>query len=102
MRLPMRLTLFALAAAAVLGLSVVAQETKTDPKADSKSKSEMKEKSSLKDAPPEITEVAGKSLAQWIKEISSKDPSKREAAIRTVLLFGPEQAYQAVPVLLQE
>jgi HEAT repeat protein len=98
----MRLILFALAAAAILGLSVVAQETKTGPKSDSKAKDEKKEKSSLKETPPEISEVAGKSLEQWIREISSKDPSKREAAIRTVLLFGPERAYQAVPVLLQE
>ena len=98
----MRLTLFALTAAALVGLSAVAQDAKTDPKVDPKSMKDEKKDSSLKNTPPEITEVAGKSLEQWIKEISSRDPSKREAAIRTVLLFGPERAYQAVPVLLQE
>ena len=50
----------------------------------------------------EPTEIGGRSLAEWIKDISHKDPSRREMAIRTVLLFGPEKAYQAVPALLNE
>jgi HEAT repeat protein len=50
----------------------------------------------------EITEVAGRTIEQWIKEIGHKDPSKRELAIRSVMVFGPEKAYQAAPALLAE
>jgi HEAT repeat protein len=59
-----------------------------------------------KEKPPEkkttITEIGGKSIQQWIKEIPSKDRSKGENAIRTVLLFHPDQAYEAVPVIMAE
>ncbi|MBI3406855.1 MAG: HEAT repeat domain-containing protein [Planctomycetes bacterium] len=48
-----------------------------------------------------ITHIQGKTLEQWIKEIASPDPSKRENAIRTVLAFGPDRAYQAVPAILE-
>jgi hypothetical protein len=51
-------------------------------------------------APPQ--EIAGKSVEQWIKEIPSKDRSKGETAIQTVLLFGPERAQEALPVLIAE
>ena len=88
----MRPLLFALTAAFALGLTAGAQDAK---KKDDK-------ESSFKDRPPEITEVGGKGIEQWVKEIASKDPSKRETAMRTVLLFGPDKAYQAVPTLLQE
>jgi HEAT repeat protein len=49
-----------------------------------------------------ISEIGGKTLEQWIAEISSKDPSKQENAIRTVMLFGPVRALKAVPALLKE
>src|SRR5713226_1721488 len=59
-----------------------------------------------KEKPPEkkttITEIGGKRVDQWISEIPSKDRSKGENALRTVLLFGPDQAYGAVPVILKE
>jgi len=55
-----------------------------------------KDKSSL------IQELGGKTLEQWIKDISGKDRSKGEHAIHMVLLFPPEQAYSAVPALLGE
>src|SRR5262249_18727423 len=45
---------------------------------------------------------AGKKLDYWIKEISSKDPSKRENAMRAVVGFGPAKAQQAVPAILAE
>lgn len=48
----------------------------------------------------QITEVAGKTIEQWIKEINSEDASKRTQAIHSVLYFGPERAYEAVPTLL--
>ncbi len=50
----------------------------------------------------EITEVGGRSLSEWTKDITHKDPSKRETAARAVLGFGPDKAYEAVPALLTE
>jgi hypothetical protein len=51
---------------------------------------------------PPIRQIKGKTVEQWIKEIPSKDPSKGEEAIRTILLFHPDVAYQVVPVLIKE
>jgi hypothetical protein len=53
--------------------------------------------------PPDTltVEVLGHKLEYWIKEISSKDQSKSETAIQTVMLFGPDRAYAAVPTLLE-
>lgn len=50
--------------------------------------------------PTYVTEIAGKTLQQWIKEISANDPSTRENAIRTIPLFGPA-AVEAVPALIE-
>ncbi len=58
------------------------------------------DKDKEKDKPP--TEIAGRKLDEWIKDINHKDPGKRELAIRTVTGFGAEKAYQAVPALLTE
>ena len=45
--------------------------------------------------------VAGRSLEYWISQIPSKDQSKSENAIRAVMEFGPDRAYQAVPVIVE-
>ena len=45
------------------------------------------------------THVGGKSVTQWIEEIKSRDPSRRENAIRTVVGMKGSQA--AVPELLR-
>ncbi len=50
----------------------------------------------------QINQIGGKSLEEWIKEITSKDPSKGEKAIRTILLFGPDRAVDAVPILISQ
>jgi HEAT repeat protein len=50
----------------------------------------------------EISEVAGKTLDEWIELIHTTDPSKREQAMRTILAFGPEKAQQAVPAIIAE
>ncbi len=50
----------------------------------------------------EPTEVGGRTFEQWTKDITHKDPSKREVALRAVLSFGPEKAYEAVPAMLTE
>ena len=47
-----------------------------------------------------VTAIRGRPLESWIKEIPSKDQSKSEIAIQSVMLFGAERAYQAVPVII--
>src|SRR2546430_50930 len=37
-----------------------------------------------------------------LKKIHSVDPSEREIATKTILFFGPEKAYEAVPDILFE
>src|SRR4051812_1132497 len=49
-----------------------------------------------------VSEIGGRKLKEWVGDISSRDPSKAEAALRTVVLFGPEQAFAAAPVILKE
>jgi HEAT repeat protein len=46
--------------------------------------------------------VGGKTIEQWIKEVNHKDASRRSQAIHMILYFGPEKAYEAVPVMLAE
>jgi HEAT repeat protein len=55
-----------------------------------------KEKEAEKTPPAEL---GGKKLEQWIAEIADRDPGVRQAAIRTVVQFGP-LAKKAVPALL--
>jgi HEAT repeat protein len=43
----------------------------------------------------------GKTLAQWIKQIESTDPSLVEDAIRAVASFGPDAAKEANPALIK-
>lgn len=50
----------------------------------------------------EAPRVGGKTLEQWSKEFSAKDPSRREAAIRAVLGFPPKVGVKAIPGLLAE
>ena len=51
--------------------------------------------------PPVVTEVGGKTLAQWIRDLEQRlDPSDREEAIRAIALFGPA-ASEAVPELVK-
>jgi HEAT repeat protein len=47
------------------------------------------------------TEVGGKTLEQWIREIGHQDPSVREHAIKMVQLFGPNSR-RAIPALVKE
>ena len=46
--------------------------------------------------------VGSKTFEQWTKEFGIKDPSRRETAVRAVLLFPPEVAIKAVPGLVGE
>ncbi len=57
------------------------------------------------EAPPkqkELLDIGGKSVLQWTREFASKDPSKREHAMRMVMMFSPNQAKRAVGPLLKE
>jgi HEAT repeat protein len=46
-------------------------------------------------------QLGGKTFSQWLAELkTTKDPSKSENAIRTILMFGPDEAQQALPTLL--
>ncbi len=87
----MRLAFFALIAVGLVCAAGAGQEAK---------KKDDKASDSMKDATP--SEVGGKTLDQWIKQISTKDPSKREQAMQMVLAFGAKRAQQAVPTIIAE
>src|SRR4051812_42599385 len=81
-----------LTAASLFLITAGAQETfKKDKDKDKEEKKETKS----------VYEVGGKTLDQWVKEIHSVDPSKREAAMRMVLLFG-DKSTKALPAILSE
>lgn len=46
-------------------------------------------------------DINGKTLEEWIKQIDNPDPSLREQAIRSVMLFGPT-ARRAIPALVRQ
>jgi hypothetical protein len=54
--------------------------------------------------PTADTLIAGKNLDQWIKAIANKerDRSLTKAAIEAIVLYGPELAQKAVPVMIAE
>jgi len=52
-----------------------------------------------KDPVPATTDVGGKSLDHWIKEIQNSDPSHRQTAIRFIIQIGTP-ARKAAPALI--
>ena len=46
--------------------------------------------------------MAHKTLEEWIEEIKDRDKGKAENAIRTIPIFGQQEAQRAVPVLIAE
>jgi hypothetical protein len=50
----------------------------------------------------EPKEVLGKTFKEWESEIHAKDPSRREEAMKAILVFGPDRAYEAVPEIIKE
>lgn len=46
--------------------------------------------------------VFGRSFDAWRADIKSKDPAHREKAMKMVLNFGPDKAYEALPDILAE
>jgi HEAT repeat protein len=77
-----------------------------DTKKKDKGKDKDKDKEPAKDPKTgefkEPTEVGGKTWKQWMVEMKSRDPGKREAAMKAVLNFGPNKAYEAVPEIIAE
>lgn len=63
--------------------------------AQGKKKDEKKDGSS-------ITEIGGRTLDEWIKDINHKDPGRRATALSTILMFGPDRAYEALPAILEQ
>jgi HEAT repeat protein len=93
----MQITRRSALALSVLGLingSLWAQQ-KGKPPADKKPDSKP-----AKEKPSQISEIGGKKLQEWIKEIDDRDPSIRENAIRTIVMFGPA-AGEAAPTLIK-
>lgn len=83
----MRWTMLALAAAVAMAGHAQGQTSRsTEP-----AKSEV-----------DALKIGGKTFEQWLKELSARDPSKRESAIRAVCSFPPETAVKAIPTLLVE
>jgi HEAT repeat protein len=76
-------------------------QQKTKPPADKDGSKKPDDKSGKPKPPPvsQISDVAGKNLEAWIKEIDHPDPSIRENAIRTIVMFGPK-AGKAAPRLI--
>lgn len=52
--------------------------------------------------PPEPTEYLGKSYDVWRKDITSEDPSKREMAMKAMLMFGLPKAAEAMPDIIAD
>jgi HEAT repeat protein len=84
----MRLALFTLTAGLLACAAGFGQDTK--------------KKDDKKEAPKVVTEVGGRDFQHWLDEIRGTDPSKRAIAMKAVMMFGPEKAEQAVPVIISE
>src|SRR5262245_57034253 len=78
-------------------------DAKMDPKAPAKADAKMAPKADTNAQPAANwpSQVAGKTLDQWIKEMEDPDPSHRAMAIDMVLQFGPN-AKKAIPTLIRQ
>jgi hypothetical protein len=75
------------------------KETKKDP-----SKNTTKDTSKEPKTPEykEPTEILGKSFKDWMKDMKSPDPSKRDMAMKNIVLFGPKKSYEAVKEIIKQ
>jgi hypothetical protein len=113
MRISVAILLFA-----ALTVSAAGQAPKVDPKAPPKADPKAPSKADAKMAPKADgtaansttpptsaqafpSQVQGKTLDQWIREIEDPDPSHRSMAITNVLQFGPN-AKKAIPALIKQ
>lgn len=60
------------------------------------------QKTDAKSDTSQFKDIGGRPLEDWIKDIHSKDRSKAETAVRIILMYPADRAYQAVPDLLSE
>src|SRR5207249_4945077 len=89
----------------------------TDPgtpgqKPDPKAGKDPKDPKTPKDKDPKVVptvpafippaEVLGKSFEQWRKQIKAPDPTRREEAMKMILMFGPDKSYAALPDIIAE
>src|SRR5204863_9125792 len=61
-----------------------------------------KKKEDGKDKASGTTEFMGKTYDQWRKELKSLDPSRRETAMKAVLMFDMSRASEAVPEIIAD
>jgi HEAT repeat protein len=52
--------------------------------------------------PPPPAEINGKSYEAWKKDIKNQDPSRRIVGMQTMLAFGVDKAYDALPDIIGE
>jgi HEAT repeat protein len=91
----MRLALLSLCSLLLVCAVGSGQAAKKDGKKDTKPDDSKKSQFDFKT-------VGGKSLQEWIAEFGSRDPSKRENAMRMVMLFPGEKRREAIGPLLTE
>ncbi len=106
----MRYWLLSSLAIAIIGMVVVTSQIpfasaqvkdKKEPAKDKKDKTDPKDDpASPKFKEPEF--VLGKKFDYWKSKIHSDDPSEREIAMKNILFFGAEKAYEALPDIIQE
>lgn len=61
-----------------------------------------KEEGGKDKAPATPTEFMGKGYDAWRKELKSLDPSKRETAMKAVLMFDMDKATEAIPDIIAD
>ena len=99
-RIPAALLLAACFAALTAGRpAATAQDPKTaeDPKKDQEPSREPTKLPELKWP----TEISGKTMSDWIKDLTHPDPAMREAALRTLPSFGPVVQKAAGKILVK-
>jgi HEAT repeat protein len=72
------------------------QDPKKEPKKDEEPKGKTPE-----DYASELSTLGGRTIDEWVRDIASKDPSKVENALRTVILFPPSLSHRAVPEIVK-
>src|SRR5947209_10388057 len=87
--------------AVMLLLAVAAPMVPADPPTSTKADPPQPAKEGTPQKPVYPTEVGGKSLADWIKLTTDRDPAVRDAAIKAICCFDPAVATeQAGPALI--
>lgn len=90
--------------AATEATAVLAQATKTKEKTKGKEATKEPTKESPKEPKydfKEPSEVAGKTFQEWLKLMKeTKDPVRREEAMKYITAFGPTKSHEALPEVI--